>query len=292
MRGEKGIVRVSRTREAFAMLAVSTLLTSSFSLLTFPFSLLSAQVPADISAERAEYARWLASARTSPYAAIAVNPVGARVRLGPPGSDVPLDGLVEQRVTEQNGRLLLESGGASRPLPRGRPVPIGAYTLVADGLPGRTVVAVFGPVRSSRPPAYFAYNSSLAISVTLEPPRTPGTVRLLAADGAEVEATEAGTVRAPFGGVTTPLRVRRIPGDGDESELEIYFRDSTNARGTYPAGRFVSLTPLPNGRYRLDFNRARNPFCAYSSVYACPVPWPGNGVPGDVRAGERYDSER
>jgi hypothetical protein len=292
VRSEKGIVRAPRTREALATLAVSTLLTSPFSLLTLHFSLLSAQVPANLSAERTEYARWLASARTSPYAAIAVNPVGAGIRLGPPGSDVPLDGVAEHRVSEQGGRLVLESGGASRPLPRGRPVPIGAYTLVADGLPGRTVVAVFGPVRSSRPPTYFAYDSSLAISVTLEPPRAPGTVRLLAADGAEVEATEAGTVRVPLGGGTTPLRVRRIPGDGDESELEIYFRDSTNARGSYPAGRFVSLTPLPNGRYRLDFNRARNPFCAYSSVYACPVPWPGNGVPGDVRAGERYKQVR
>ena len=108
----------------------------------------------------------------------------------------------------------------------------------------------------------------------------------------EVEATEAGTVRVPLGGITTSLRVRRIPGDADESDLEIYFRDATSGRGSYPAGRFVSLTPLPDGRYRLDLNRARNPFCAYSSVYACPVPWPGNSLPGEARAGERYDSSK
>jgi hypothetical protein len=286
------MVRASRAREAFATLAVSALLTSPFSLLTPYFSLLSGQTPPDLAAERADYTRWLASARTSPYAAIAMTPVGAGVRLGPPGSDVPLDGLAEQRVREQRGRLTLESGGTSRPLPRGRPVPVGAYTLVAEGLPGRTVVALYGPVRSSRPAAYFAYEPSLALSVTLEPPRAPGSVRLLAPDGVEIEATEAGTVRVPLSGVATPLRVRRIPGDGDESELEIYFRDATNGQGSYPAGRFVSLTPLPDGRYRLDFNRARNPFCAYSSVYPCPVPWPGNGVPADVRAGEQYHGER
>jgi uncharacterized protein (DUF1684 family) len=83
--------------------------------------------------------------------------------------------------------------------------------------------------------------------------------------------------------------VRRIPTPRtEESELEIYFRDGTNGRGTYPAGRFVTLVPEVDGRYRLDFNRARNPFCAYSTAYPCPAPWPGNTVPAPVRAGERY----
>jgi uncharacterized protein len=104
-----------------------------------------------------------------------------------------------------------------------------------------------------------------------------------------LKAAEAGTVDISAGGAATRLTVRRIPGEDDESDLEIYFRDPTNGRGSYPAGRFVSLTPLPDGRYRIDFNRARNPFCAYSSVYACPAPWPGNSLPAPVTAGERYD---
>ena len=51
----------------------------------------------------------------------------------------------------------------------------------------------------------------------------------------------------------------------------------------------MALAPAAAGRYRLDFNRARNPFCAYSSAYPCPAPWPGNTVPASVTAGERYD---
>lgn len=254
---------------------------------------LSAQAPPDLLQERAAYARWLGSARTSPLAAIAQAPVGSGIRLGPPDADVPLDGLPEQRVTERAGRVTLEGGGAGgtagRVLPRGRPVPLGGYTLLASGEPGRTVLSVFGPVRPGRPPAYFPYDSSLVLTVALDPPRRPGAVRLLALDGMEVEAAEAGTVGITAGGTTTRLTVRRIPGDDDESDLEIYFRDQTNDRGSYPAGRFVSLTPLRDGRYRVDFNRARNPFCAYSSVYACPAPWPGNSLPAPVAAGERYD---
>jgi uncharacterized protein (DUF1684 family) len=73
-----------------------------------------------------------------------------------------------------------------------------------------------------------------------------------------------------------------------ESDLEIYFRDATNGDSTYPAGRFVTLLPAGQGKWRLDFNRARNPFCAYSSAFACPAPWRGNAIPAEVRAGEQY----
>jgi uncharacterized protein len=77
-------------------------------------------------------------------------------------------------------------------------------------------------------------------------------------------------------------------GGGEESDLEIFFRDGTNGQGSYPAGRFVSLIPAGKDRFRLDLNRARNPFCAYSPAYACPLPWRGNAIAEPVRAGERY----
>ena len=123
----------------------------------------------------------------------------------------------------------------------------------------------------------------------LLPPETRGTVRVLGVDGVEVDAAEAGSVVVPIGGERVRLRVRRLPtAGGEESELEILFRDGTNGRGTYPAGRFVPLAPEHDGQYRLDFNRARNPFCAYSSAYPCPAPWRGNTITAPVEAGERY----
>ena len=126
----------------------------------------------------------------------------------------------------------------------------------------------------------------------LHPPEHPGTVRVLGLDGVEVEAAEAGSVVVPIGGRAnaTPC-APPADGRGEESELEIFFRDATNGKGTYPAGRFVSLIPMGAGRYRLDFNRARNPFCAYSSAYACPAPWPGNSIAAPVTAGERYEGD-
>jgi hypothetical protein len=243
----------------------------------------------DAAGERAEYVAWLTTAPTSPLAAIAQQPIGSGLRLGPPDADVPLDGVAEQRVTQQGGAVTLTAAGGRRPIGRGVPIRLGAYTLTTDGPPGRAVLTVFGPRHRGKPPLYYELQRSLVLVGHLLPPETRGTVRVLGVDGVEVEAAEAGSVLVPIGGERVRLRVRRLPtAGGEESELEIFFRDGTNGRGTYPAGRFVSLVPERDGRYRLDFNRARNPFCAYSSAYPCPAPWRGNTITAPVEAGERY----
>jgi uncharacterized protein len=252
-------------------------------------SLASQSPPADLARERSEYTEWLAMAPNSPLAAVAQQPIGPGIRIGPTDADVPLDGVAEHRVTERGGAVTLEGPEGSRPLPIGRPVGLGEFFLTPAGLPGRRVLTVFGRKRVDKTAEYYPYDPGLVFTGPMAPPRRPGKVRVLALDGVETEAVEAGTVSVSVGGRTTRLLVRRIPtGVEDESELEIYFRDATNGEGTYPAGRFVPLVPLPDGRYRLDFNRARNPFCAYSSAFPCPAPWRGNTVEAKVEAGERY----
>lgn len=248
---------------------------------------LSAQ-SADLLQERRDFVEWLESAPNSPLAAIAQQPIGRELRLGPRDSDLPLAGVPEVRLAETNGRVTLERPEGTRQIPRGRPLRLGEYTLSVGGLAGRMVVTVFGPARKPHAVAHYPYDRRLVFSGTLIPPERRGTVRLLGLDGIEVEATEAGSVVVPLGSRPTRLRVRRLPVSDEESELEIFFRDSTNAAGTYPAGRFVSLVPTGDGRYRLDFNRARNPFCAYSSAFPCPAAWQGNALPAPVRAGEQY----
>ena len=245
--------------------------------------------PSDIAEERSAYAEWLATAPNSPLAAVAQQPIGPGITLGPPSADVPLDGVGEHRATERNGVVTLDGPEGSRVLAAGRAVPLGRYTVAAGGVSGRRVVTVYGPDRDHKAAEYYPYDPGLVFVGPLSPPERPGKVRVLALDGIETDAAEAGTVMVPIGGRSVRLRVRRIPtGTEDESELEIYFRDATNAEGTYPAGRFVPLVPLGGGRYRLDFNRARNPFCAYSSAFACPAPWRGNTIDAEVEAGERY----
>ncbi len=245
--------------------------------------------PPDIAQERSAYAEWLARAPSSPLAAVAQQPIGPGIRLGPPDADVPLDGVGEHRVTERNGVVRLEGPDGARVIPAGRPIALGSYSVSSGGVAGRRVVTVYGPSREAKTADYYPYDPNLVFVGPMSPPEQPGKLRVLALDGIETEAAEAGTVVVPIGGRPVRLRVRRIPtGIEDEAELEIFFRDGTNAEGTYPAGRFVALVPVGDGRYRLDFNRARNPFCAYSSAFPCPAPWRGNTIEAKVEAGERY----
>ena len=252
-------------------------------------SLQSQSPPSDIAQERSAYAEWLATAPNSPLAAVAQQPIGPGIRLGTRDADVPLDGVGEHRITERDGVVTLAGPGGARAVPTGRPVALGSYSVTSGGVAGRRVVTVYGPSRDAKTAKYYPYDPKLVFVGPLSPPDRPGKLRVLALDGIETEATEAGTVVVPIGGRPTRLRVRRIPtGIEDEAELEIFFRDATNAEGTYPAGRFVALAPVGEGRYRLDFNRARNPFCAYSSAFPCPAPWRGNTIEAEVEGGERY----
>jgi uncharacterized protein len=251
-------------------------------------SSLVAQVPPDVVMERAGYVDWLKKAPNSPLAAVAQQRLGDGVRLGPADSDIPLPGVEAHRVFLDGSAAMIEGPGGVRPISRGRPVTLGGYFLYLTGSHPGTVVTAFAKGSGRQPPGYYEYDPALVFTGPLLRPKTRGKVRVLAADGVEVEATEIGSFVVPLGG-GVPLRVLRIPlGGGDESDLEIFFRDESNGDGTYPAGRFVSLLPLSNGQFRLDLNRARNPFCAYSSVYPCPAPWRGNTILAPIRAGERY----
>jgi len=250
-----------------------------------------AQLPPELARERADYAAWLATSPVSPLAAIAQQPVGDGLELGPPDTDIPLDGVPRHRLTQRGGAVTLDGPPGGRAIPRGAQVRVGAYTLLVDGPAGRAVLTVFGAARPHAKPQFYRYQRSLAFSGPLAPAERPGRVRVLGVDGIEVQAAEAGSVLVPIQGDRVRLRVLRLPTTGgEESELEIFFRDATNAHGSYPAGRFVTLVPVGGGNYRLDFNRARNPFCAYSTAYPCPAPWRGNTIAAPVPAGERYTS--
>lgn len=244
----------------------------------------------DLARDRAEYAAWLATAPFSPYAAVAMQPIGTGLVLGPSEADIPLTGVPVTRVLEERAALYLEQGGARRSLPRNRAVPLGNFRLFATGAPGRAQLVVYGAPRSPKPPAFYPPVSDLGFTVALDPPERRGAFRTLGLDGIETEASEAGFVNLPLHTGTVRLRVYRI-GEEDEAELLVFFRDSTNGHGSYPAGRFVTLDPAGSGRYRVDLNRARNPFCAYNTVFPCPPPWPGNGIPAAIAAGERYEAK-
>lgn len=70
--------------------------------------------------------------------------------------------------------------------------------------------------------------------------------------------------------------------------LFIPFTDLTSGRETYGGGRYIDLniSDISNNTYVIDFNRAYNPYCAYTTGYNCPLPPKENDLAVAVKAGE------
>jgi len=80
------------------------------------------------------------------------------------------------------------------------------------------------------------------------------------------------------------------PVEDDDGTLFIIFHDRSNETDTYKAGRFLHADKAVNGETVLDFNKAENPPCAFTSFATCPLPPPQNELEVEVKAGEkRYD---
>lgn len=73
----------------------------------------------------------------------------------------------------------------------------------------------------------------------------------------------------------------------DPSDLFLPFIDGTSGVETYGAGRYLPIEPVSGDDLELDFNRAFNPYCAYSDKYSCPMPPKENRINTRIEAGEK-----
>lgn len=112
-----------------------------------------------------------------------------------------------------------------------------------------------------------------------------------------------------YSGKTKPFRkygVIRFEYKGQPSELSIYqslqgirmpqyknhlflpFKDETNGERSYGGGRYIDLvqSDIKKNELILDFNKAYNPWCAYSDGYNCPIPPHENHLPYPLKSGE------
>jgi uncharacterized protein len=77
---------------------------------------------------------------------------------------------------------------------------------------------------------------------------------------------------------------------GEDDGLFFVFRDGTSGDTTYRPSRFlfVDKKPAPNSTFKLDFNKAYNPPCAFSEFTTCPLPPKQNIMQTRIEAGEKY----
>jgi uncharacterized protein (DUF1684 family) len=148
------------------------------------------------------------------------------------------------------------------------------------------------PVRDARATfeglSYFAIDERYRIVVPGVRPASPDDEPLVldTSDGRSRTYRRAGFLDFDVDGQPLTLTGFTIAA-GDPDSLFVPFADGTSGRESYGSGRYLDLEIEPDGSVVLDFNLAYHPFCAYSSVYSCPLTPPENRLAVPIPAGER-----
>jgi uncharacterized protein (DUF1684 family) len=131
----------------------------------------------------------------------------------------------------------------------------------------------------------FHWSPHWVLPARLEPAAPGATLTMDTVIGSRESMPLAGTLIFEIAGKTHRLQAAR---DTETDDLFVLFRDTTNGRETYGAGRFLhAAKPDAAGRTTLDFNRAYNPPCAFTPFATCPQTPAENRLPVPVLAGER-----
>jgi uncharacterized protein (DUF1684 family) len=139
------------------------------------------------------------------------------------------------------------------------------------------------PLRYFEPDVSYSTAAQLDLS---EPGKRP-VAEMPTSTGSVTRYERVGFLRFTLKGEQYSLGAFVPEGTQRISELFVPFADGTNGKDTYAAGRYLNLVPTSTGLYRIDFNYAYNPYCAYNKEYECPYPPPGNRLKIPIAAGEK-----
>jgi uncharacterized protein (DUF1684 family) len=135
---------------------------------------------------------------------------------------------------------------------------------------------------------YFEPDQRFVFKSKLFKYETPDTVFILGTRGEYRIAIPVGYLAFSFDGKEYKINVYKSFGRNMEEYYSIWFTDKTTGYETYGVGRYLVFEFNENAEfeYTLDFNRAYNPYCAYSPKFTCPIPREEDHLDLAIRAGE------
>lgn len=143
---------------------------------------------------------------------------------------------------------------------------------------------------------YYRVDINYRVKATFEA-EEPGTeVSLNTTSGDKIKLMKVGTVTFKLNGKSYSLSVFRSNNFLEYSNPQqwfIPFTDKTNGSETNEHGRYLAVSqPTQENEMILDFNKARNPFNAYSRIVSSVIPPAKNSMTQTVAAGERKYEDR
>lgn len=208
------------------------------------------------------------------------------------------DGFTIEPVSGPGRALVMGGTMVVEPVPLG-PLPsdvldvrLGRYLLSFGVQDPRTArVVVFDPrllMRFDGFPVYAQDSRFRALARCL--PADADTLELGTTRGLTKPFVRAAMLEFEIEGKRCRLAAFRAPGAA-AGPLFVPFRDRTTGGATYGVGRYLTVTPEPDGTAVVDFNEATNPWCAYSPFYNCVLPPPGNTLGVAIEAGEKAPAD-
>jgi hypothetical protein len=140
---------------------------------------------------------------------------------------------------------------------------------------------------------YFPPDPKYRVQADIEPIQGGQLVELPTSDGKQKRYMEYAYASFRLDGVLNKLLLLEIIDPGPfKGTLFLAFADQTSAIDTYGAGRYLDVKKVPGATtLLLDFNKAYNPYCAYSDKFSCPFPPKQNVLGIAILAGEKTYKE-
>jgi uncharacterized protein (DUF1684 family) len=132
----------------------------------------------------------------------------------------------------------------------------------------------------------FPIDEKYNLLLKLEKFEEPEEITILASKGDERQYMRWGVFEFELNGKINRLTVFK-PLLTDIDYLFVPFKDTTTGVESYGGGRYLHIEHLIDEKYRLDFNLAYNPYCAFNHNYSCTLIPPENILDIPIHAGQK-----
>ncbi|MFA8343555.1 MAG: DUF1684 domain-containing protein [Rhodothermaceae bacterium] len=115
------------------------------------------------------------------------------------------------------------------------------------------------------------------------------TVQIFGTKGDEREAVRYGYLELNYDGDKYKLNLYETRDQKGNVYYMNWFTDKTTNDESYAVGRYLNFRKSAdkNFTYKIDFNMAYNPYCAYSKDYSCTIPLKEDYIDLAITAGEK-----
>lgn len=136
---------------------------------------------------------------------------------------------------------------------------------------------------------YFDVDTSFIFKSKFYPFPTADTLTIYGTKGEARKTVKIGYLNLNYRNNIYKLNVYKSDAGNEKFNYSIWFTDKTTNNETYGVGRYLDfkLENDSNYVYTIDFNKAYNPYCSYSSGYSCAIPTKDDHLNFAIKAGEK-----